>query len=48
MPVLQLQQDCYQMTNLLPEFDNKVPVDDEVRARHIMETVAQNLTRTGW
>jgi phosphate acetyltransferase len=45
LPVLQLQQDCYQMTNLLPEFDNKVPVDDEVRARHIMETVAQNLDK---
>lgn len=33
------------MTNLLPEFDNKVPVDDETRVRHIMETVAQNLDK---
>lgn len=45
LPVLQLQQDCYQMTNLLPEFDNKVPVDDGNRVRHIMETVAQNLDK---
>ena len=45
LPILQLQQDCYQMTNLLPEFNNKVPVDDEARARHIMETVAQNLDK---
>jgi phosphate acetyltransferase len=45
LPILQLQQDCYQMTNLLPEFDNKVPVDDETRVRHIMETVAQNLDK---
>lgn len=45
LPVLQLQQDCYQMTNLLPEFDNKVPVDDEIRVRQIMATVAQNLDK---
>lgn len=45
LPVLQLQQDCYQMVNLLPEFDNKVPVDDDIRVKYIMETVAQNLDK---
>ncbi len=45
LPVLQVQQDSYQMVNLLPEFDNKVPVDDDIRIRHVMETVAQNLDK---
>lgn len=45
LPILALQQDCYQMTNQLPEFDNKVPVDDDIRVRHIMDTVAQNLDK---
>ncbi len=46
LPLLQVQQDSYQMINLLPGFDNKVPVDDDTRIRHVMETVAQNLDKT--
>ena len=45
LPLLQVPQDSYQMINLLPGFDNKVPVDDDIRIRHVMETVAQNLDK---
>lgn len=45
LPVLKSDQDCYQMVNLLPGFDNKIPVDDPDRVRHVQESVAQNLDK---
>lgn len=45
LPVMELDQDCYQMINLLPGFDNKVPIDDESRIRFLQETIAQNLDK---
>ncbi|MGB3621257.1 phosphate acetyltransferase [Ketobacter sp. MCCC 1A13808] len=45
LPVMEIDQDCYQMINLLPEFNNKVPIDDVTRVRHLQETVAQNLDK---
>ncbi|HVL00557.1 MAG TPA: phosphate acetyltransferase [Dongiaceae bacterium] len=45
LPLLQSEQDSYQLINLLPGFDNRVPVDDDTRTQHIMESVAQNLDK---
>lgn len=45
LPVYQSDQDTYQVVNLLPGFDNRVPVDDESRIHCLMETIAQNLDK---
>ncbi|MBA54006.1 MAG: phosphate acetyltransferase [Pseudomonadales bacterium] len=45
LPVYQTEQDTYQVVNLLPGFDNRVPVDDASRIHCLMETIAQNLDK---
>lgn len=46
LPVYQIEQDTYQVVNLLPGFDNRVPVDDASRIHCLMETIAQNLDKS--
>lgn len=45
LPVYQIDQDAYQVVNLLPAFDNKVPVEDSFRVHNLMDTIAQNLDK---
>lgn len=45
LPIYQVEQDAYQVVNLLPGFDNKVPVDDVTRIQLLKETIAQNLDK---
>ncbi len=45
LPLLRVPQDSYQVITHLPGFANRVPVDDDARIRHVMDTVAQHLDR---
>lgn len=45
LPVYQIEQDTYQVVNLLPGFDNRLPADDVSRIHCLMETIAQNLDK---
>ncbi|RLU00303.1 phosphate acetyltransferase [Ketobacter sp.] len=45
LPIYQTELDTYQTVNLLPGFDNRVPVEDTTRIQYLMETVAQNLDK---
>lgn len=45
LPLLRVTEDSYQVITHLPGFANRVPVDDDTRIRHIMDTVAQHLDR---
>ncbi|MDY6920357.1 MAG: phosphate acetyltransferase [Pseudomonadota bacterium] len=45
LPVYHSDQDAYQVVNLLPGFDNRLPVDDSSRVHQLKETVAQNLDK---
>lgn len=45
LPLLRVAEDSYQVITRLPGFANRVPVDDDARIRHVMDTVAQHLDR---
>ncbi|MAA60604.1 MAG: phosphate acetyltransferase [Pseudomonadales bacterium] len=45
LPLYQVEQDTYQVVNLLPGFDNRLPVDDTQRIHVLMDTIAQNLDK---
>ncbi|MDO8270624.1 MAG: phosphate acetyltransferase [Gammaproteobacteria bacterium] len=45
LPLLRVAEDSYQVITHLPGFANRVPVDDDARIRHVMDTVAQHLDR---
>jgi phosphate acetyltransferase len=45
LPLLRVAEDSYKVITHLPGFANRVPVDDDARIRHVMDTVAQHLDR---
>ena len=45
LPLLRVHEDSFQVITELPGFANRVPVDDDARIRHVMDTVAQHLDR---
>jgi phosphate acetyltransferase len=45
LPLLRVAEDSYKVVTHLPGFANRVPVDDDARIRHVMDTVAQHLDR---